>query len=282
VAGLSDLIYAHLEPEVSRIREEFFGKPGPPFESLAAAAEWIESEAEKREVRETTQGGSQRRLQDLHSLREKIADHYGFETEPEGILLLEFCGPESAAVRKVAIPRGSELLKLKHFAKRASRQTGLGEPRIVTFVLTGVKMLASRLTVGTTSGPIAVGTGSSPFPRLKEVTIKIRGHHVTRKDFLRAFDALQVARSRIPIGRTAVSIRESTVALVRAAHRMGGVPKGRVPKAFWEAVADSKEARPYKKVSAEGVRKRFERLRGRDDNLSQTLTRMLFETETEE
>lgn len=241
-----------LASEVAALREEGFGGPEPPFESLQAASDWIEHQAERDLAawREKKEGRNKAR-DEINRLASEHGIELGFKAT-----LLRYQKPGDEHVKNVHAVPSTYLHKLARKVESMAKYTGLPADALTTHILTGLKPIKGRARITTTEKVYTLPSGEQIATA--DATVSFRARDLTDKELRSIYNAV---RAHVG-GKGTKGLDYQDVDLWELVQDLGGPPREHGSKGvFWEEVRqrynrEHPSAQPY--TTPNGVKKRYQ------------------------
>jgi hypothetical protein len=244
-----------VRPDVEGLRRELFGAPSPPFESLAAAAEWIRKEAGRQ--RRPGRRAAARAEQLMHSARSAMAEAaqlLGQWAEPIGprSLTVPYVTDFTAAVQVARAVRGTRLGRLAETVDALASSTRFAAAAVSAYILVGIPPLLPVATV-TSHTRSTRGLGA-----VRWATIELNSAAIAPRQFLALYDHV---RQTLGVTAWAKPLTAKHQRLLDAVKQLGGEPApGAGRAAFWERVRAALNRQGERYTTWRGPEMRYRRL----------------------
>lgn len=253
-AIVANRLYDDLEPEVADLRRQLFdGNPDVPFPDWDDAFDWLRQEEADSvrppgylEMCEEYEEKIKSLCKEYVSRRGDGEWSFEFPSGPLAYLPSSRCGHHGMC-RMAADPYQKRLWALWRFVSEKANLTGLGEPSLLAFVLSGQRSWPT----------VSLNVTAFRWPEgIRYTTIKVPNPTPSWKDFKYIYSALRRRRD----GKKGLS--DVQRALVAALGEAGDYPDRRNGRMdFWEQVASTvRERLALEKLTGMMAKKRFDRL----------------------
>jgi len=231
---LSEAIAKKITPWAEGIRKKIFGSPEPTF-NWGGAVEWIEKEAEKKYCDKVPEG----LIDKIDALAGKLAKHDIQLSVKRPLLPYAKKGDEW---KHNVYVNGPNLKLLERETRKVAKITGFSQQALVMFILAGIKPLAVRVSIKTTT------YFHEDWPPRKEVILTVRAKDFSDRELKAIYRQL---KKELTLKRE-IPLKEKHVRLYRLIEALGPPPKepGLIKK-YWSHALDEwekrypKEKKPY-------------------------------------